>query len=326
MQAIREHRSVKQLLNRLPDYLSLLLVILCGFLLARLLWALYPGQTPTLDESFAQSEMPAQTTSDVADLGAQIADLHLFGQPAVEQPTMPTDTKNLQTSQLAFKLAGVVSGDKGQIVIEDGGKQSNYRIGEDIAPGVRLQAVFADHIVILRNGKPEKVALPELKASSNAGSSSNVPDFAMEEPMPPVMDEALPNGLNVPIDVPPNLPDGMSPDQPMEMNVPHESLPEPVSVAPASGNPPQLSEVVTPEPHEANGKFVGFRLMPGSNVGLFNQLGLQPGDIVTAINGTPLDSPAAGAQALSAAASSPQVNLSLTRGGQQLNLPISLGR
>ena len=31
MQAIREHRSVKQLLNRLPDYLSLLLVILCGF-------------------------------------------------------------------------------------------------------------------------------------------------------------------------------------------------------------------------------------------------------------------------------------------------------
>ena len=59
----------------------------------------------------------------------------LFGQPAVEPPTTPTDTKNLQTSQLAFKLAGVVSGEAGQIVIEDGGKQSNYRVGEDIAAG-----------------------------------------------------------------------------------------------------------------------------------------------------------------------------------------------
>ena len=325
MQAIREHRSVKQLLNRLPDYLSLLLVILCGFLLARLLWALYPAETTALDESLTQTQAPAQTTPDTPDVGAQIADLHLFGQPAVEPPTTPTDTKNLQTSQLAFKLAGVVSGEAGQIVIEDGGKQSNYRVGEDIAAGVRLQAVFADHIVILRNGTPEKIALPALKASSNAGSSPSVPDFAMEEPMPPVMDEALPDGLNAPIDIPPDLPSGMSPEQP-EMNVPHESLPEPNSAAPVPMNTPQLSEVVTPEPHEANGKFVGFRLMPGSNVGLFNQLGLQPGDIVTAINGTPLDSPAAGAQALSAAASSPQVNLSLTRGGQQLNLPISLGR
>ena len=102
MQAIREHRSVKQLLNRLPDYLSLLLVILCGFLLARLLWALYPAETTPFDESLTQSQAPAQTTTDTPDVGAQIADLHLFGQPAVEPPTTPTDTKNLQTSQLLF--------------------------------------------------------------------------------------------------------------------------------------------------------------------------------------------------------------------------------
>jgi general secretion pathway protein C len=326
MQAIREHRSVKQLLNRLPDYLSLLLVILCGFLLARLLWALYPAETTAFDESLTQTQASAQTTTDTPDVGAQIADLHLFGQPAVEPPTTPTDTKNLQTSQLAFKLAGVVSGDAGQIVIEDGGKQSNYRVGEDIASGVRLQAVFADHIVILRNGTPEKIALPALTGSGSAGFVTSTPDFAMQDPLPPIMDDALLDEMNTPIDIPPNLPDGMSPDQPMEMNEPQESLLESGVELSIPSNPAQLTEIVTPEPHEANGKFVGFRLMPGSNVGLFNQLGLQPGDIVTAINGTPLDSPAAGAQALSAAASSPQVNLSLTRGGQQLNLPISLGR
>ena len=97
----------------------------------------------------------------------------------------------------------------------------------------------------------------------------------MEEPMPPVMDEALPDGLNAPIDIPPDLPSGMSPEQP-EMNVPHESLPEPNSAAPVPMNTPQLSEVVTPEPHEANGKFVGFRLMLGATWACLISLGCNP--------------------------------------------------
>jgi general secretion pathway protein C len=85
----------------------------------------------------------------------------------------------------------------------------------------------------------------------------------------------------------------------------------------------RLLEVASPQPHEVDGKFAGFRLMPGSNTALFNQLGLQPGDIVTTVNGSVLDSPAAGMQALQGAASASQVTLGITRGGQQITLPLS---
>ena len=52
------------------------------------------------------------------------------------------------------------------------------------------------------------------------------------------------------------------------------------------------------------------------NIALFNQTGLQPGDIVTKINGAAMDSPGAGIQALQNSMNSSNVNLEVDRGGQ----------
>ncbi len=85
----------------------------------------------------------------------------------------------------------------------------------------------------------------------------------------------------------------------------------------------RLLEVASPQPYERDGKFLGFQLSPGSNVAMFNQLGLQPGDIVTAVNGTVLENPAIAMRLLQEAATASQVNLNITRNGQEVSLPIN---
>jgi general secretion pathway protein C len=85
----------------------------------------------------------------------------------------------------------------------------------------------------------------------------------------------------------------------------------------------RLMEVASPQPYERDGKFLGFQLSPGSNVAMFNQLGLQAGDIVTAVNGTTLENPAIAMRLLQEAATASQVNLNITRNGQEVSLPIN---
>src|SRR5262249_4492296 len=53
--------------------------------------------------------------------------------------------------------------------------------------------------------------------------------------------------------------------------------------------PSLMADVMRPQPVYANGKQTGYRVYPGRNRQAFLKLGLRPGDLVTAINGTPLD-------------------------------------
>jgi general secretion pathway protein C len=68
----------------------------------------------------------------------------------------------------ALRLMGVVAaaaGRGGQAVLRLDGKRSLAVLeGEDIAPGLRLAEVHADHIVLERNGARETLALPEKSA------------------------------------------------------------------------------------------------------------------------------------------------------------------
>jgi general secretion pathway protein C len=328
MQDIHSSRWLDRLLERSPDYASFALVITCGFLLARLVWALFPANPSVPDSAGVGNESPPPTI--VQDMGEKIANYHVFGQYTPNKPAVPVDSKNLPNTQLALSLGAVyVNGNRGQAVINEGGKEHVCAIGGKIGnSNATLAEVHADHAVILENGERKRLDLPKLAAlgkSSNAPPAQNLPD----EPQPPIMDDpAMMGGMEPPSMSAPDMP---TPDMlPPDMNIPAESLPQPDAGNNLSdfrdatlNNNAKLLEAVSPQPYEANGKFVGFRLMPGSNPGLFNKAGLQPGDIVTAINGTVLDSSAAGMQALQGASSASQINLSITRGGQQINLPLS---
>jgi general secretion pathway protein C len=90
----------------------------------------------------------------------------------------------------------------------------------------------------------------------------------------------------------------------------------------AETNPSAFSEIVRPQPVFAGGTQKGYRVYPGRNRQQFAKLGLQPGDLVTAVNGTPLSDQANSMQIFNTISSTDRVTLTVERNGQtqQLNV------
>ena len=84
-----------------------------------------------------------------------------------------------------------------------------------------------------------------------------------------------------------------------------------------------LLKVIRPSPKKENGKLIGFRIRPGTNRALFQQTGLQSGDIVTQVNGMPLTSNAASMQAMQSLSTSSGATLTVLRGGQVTTVQVS---
>lgn len=80
-------------------------------------------------------------------------------------------------------------------------------------------------------------------------------------------------------------------------------------------NPTKLTDLIRPQPVFSNGKQLGYRVYPGRKRQQFLALGLKPGDLLTEINGTPLDDPARGADIFRSLADSTQVSVTVERNG-----------
>jgi general secretion pathway protein C len=91
----------------------------------------------------------------------------------------------------------------------------------------------------------------------------------------------------------------------------------------AQTNPTVFAEIVRPQPVFANGVQRGYRVYPGRNRQQFAKLGLQPGDLVLAINGTPLDDPQRGMEIFNTIGSSDRVQVTVERNGESQDLTLN---
>jgi len=91
----------------------------------------------------------------------------------------------------------------------------------------------------------------------------------------------------------------------------------------AAQNPAAITEIIRPQPVFANGQQRGYRVYPGRNRQQFARIGLMPGDLVTAINGTPLDDPARGMEILQSMNSATEVTVTIERNGQPTQISIN---
>jgi len=74
------------------------------------------------------------------------------------------------------------------------------------------------------------------------------------------------------------------------------------------------------------GKLRGFRAYPGRNRAIFNKLGLKPGDLVTAINGTALDDPQHSQEVFNTIQTSDHVDVTIERGGQKQDITLNIAQ
>ncbi len=94
----------------------------------------------------------------------------------------------------------------------------------------------------------------------------------------------------------------------------------------AQGNGALLGGLVRATPVMLGGKLSGFRIYPGSraSIATFNQLGLRANDLVTAVNGTPLDDVNRGNEILQTLSSAATATLTVLRNGQSQELNLNL--
>jgi len=113
----------------------------------------------------------------------------------------------------------------------------------------------------------------------------------------------------------------------------------PAAVAPAIQSPAQrlaalaqnndgalLGGLVRAQPVFNGGKLSGYRIFPGGRAtsASFNQLGLRSGDMITAVNGTPLDDPSHANDILQTLSSAASATISVLRNGQPQDLNLNL--
>ena len=91
-------------------------------------------------------------------------------------------------------------------------------------------------------------------------------------------------------------------------------------------DPGVIGQVMRPQPVFAGGKMRGFRVYPGSNRQAFARIGLRAGDLVTAINGTPLDDKDRAQEIFSTLNSSTDARVSVTRNGRQQELVLNIAQ
>jgi general secretion pathway protein C len=273
--------------GRLVLVVNLLLVLGLTWLLAQLTWQLLLPAAPEPITPLVGTAVVAPVQSPAR--GGEVARLHLFGEAVVgaESPVeeVPRDAPD---TRLRLTLRGLFAAQDPEqalaIVADPGGDEKAYRIGDPLPGGAELREIYADRVILSRAGRYETLRLPQ------------------EDPIDGVSREPTSR---------PAAGGAVSEDPGALLQQHRETL---------RTNPQSLISLVRPMPVQENGQLVGFRLLPGTEPGFLNQLGLRAGDIVTAINGLALDNPANGLQALQALQNATSVNLEIRRGQQNMTL------
>lgn len=125
------------------------LLVFFLWLLSRWIWSFFPapqGAPPRLP--------PTQAAT--GDRVAAIGKARLFGSAA--EPAASTGLTSLN-----FKLLGVFAArrQEGMAAVINTGEPKNkaVRAGEEVAPGIVLDKVFADHVLLRRHGVTERLNL-----------------------------------------------------------------------------------------------------------------------------------------------------------------------
>jgi len=268
----------------LPGWVSLLLVVLIAWQLAKIVWMLIPAPS-------AGDPVPAPVAaigmSDAAGGAADvtaIANAHIFGvasgEPVEAEPVVIAETENLQDTRLTnLALRGTIASPDEEMaaaIIADGRDDEKvYMIGDPIASTAKLHAVYADRVVLNENGVLTNLKLPkDFPAGAPAAirRTTVATSRASEET---------------------------------------QSIQEVVAQ-----NVSQLADVIRPTPYFVNGEQQGYRVYPGRNRAQFAALGLRPGDLIKDIDGQSLTDPSQAMQIFQSLGGADQVSVTVERNGQ----------
>lgn len=160
-------RTIAAANTLLPAWVSLLIVVLIGWQLAMIVWSLMPGSTTGSTVSIPAGQAATRTIAiDRVDVNA-IAAASIFGKADETADPVPVQ-ENLQdldeTSLRSLTLRGTIASDRPEYsiaIISDGSNEEKiYVIGDPVASGASLHAVYPDRVVLNERGALTNLSLP----------------------------------------------------------------------------------------------------------------------------------------------------------------------
>ncbi len=290
MLELRSNEWLARLQGNGPRLVTLGLAALLVAELGRATYALVssgPVQSP--QPISAAALHPAPTGVDIQAVVAA----HLMGiasaNPAAQDPdTAPASAANLQ-------LNGTIATQDpkhGVAIISDGGAPAKvFSVGDNVG-GAAVHSVYLDHVILDRGGALETLQLPRQSAGGPGGPRAMTP---------PVRRGGGDARTVAAVDNIRRL---------------------------VQQDPGILDQVMrtVPSYDNAAGKMRGFRAYPGRNRQIFNKLGLMPGDLVTAINGTPLDDPQHSQEVFNTIQTSDHVTVTIERAGEKQDITLNIAQ
>jgi general secretion pathway protein C len=207
----------------------------------------------------------------------------LFGE-VQQQAVSGAEAPRTNVALVLVGTMAVQDPEKGLAILGDSAQTARvHSVGAMLPGGVKLHSVYPDRVVIDRGGALETLPLPRQFAAGT------------------VMQTALP-AAQAP---------GAEP-----------TLAENVQKLVAAG-PEVVGEVLRPMPAFSNGQLQGFRLYPGRDRQKFMRLGLQPGDLVTQVNGVPLTDGQRGMEILRSLGNAGSASVTVERGGSVQQITVN---
>jgi len=262
------------------------LVVLLAYNTAVLSWRLVPAAER---EVLPAVQVESSQQAAVSNGGWNIARWSLFGKESRNVPAPVVVQKDIPKTTLKLTLRGVFvsDGGGGAIIAEANGKERYYAVNSRISDGVTLSEVHPSKVVLKRNNSLEVLELPKESVNTSRGSSTR-------------KSASRSRGRSA---------------APMNLKQYRKDLLK---------EPQRLTDAIKMNPKSERGKFIGYEVNPGRDRALFDRVGLISGDIVTAVNGIQLDTPAKGLNVLRSLQTASSVRLDIKRNGRAQSFDVSI--
>ncbi|BAK66049.1 putative general secretion pathway protein C [Sphingobium sp. SYK-6] len=243
----RARRSRSPESSDLGQWIEAALLVMLLIQFARLLWALV---TPVGLYGDWRAREPVVVSADARK--ALFAGFDPFFRAGVAAGAGEGGAQ--QVTSLPLQLFGIslneASGGGSAIIASEGGEQTSYAVGDEIAPGVTLKSVQFDHVVIERGGVTETLYIDQ-SGGDGSGDAAGAPD-------------------------------GGAPAD-------NAAQPGPGGGAGAL-TPEGILGAVSMVPRSENGRVTGIVVGAQGDAGILSRAGFRPGDIIVQVSGQPVRS------------------------------------
>lgn len=293
----------------MPPIVTFILVIVLANNLATMTWLTMPSKPDVpvpADPTRITTTQATNTVNTQGSVANQLANWHLFGvvpkevpKPQVVAPP-PEIPEEAPDTTLQLTLKGVFSSKDMMhawaIIADRMGNEDSYGIEDELPDNAILKEIFADRIILQHNGRYETLRLPEDDASgvNTRPSRANSRRSSNSRSSPPVS----------------QIPTGSVNHLSYEATQVVKSYKEKLL-----SDPQSVMNTLRAEPYRQAGQLKGYRIFPGRDKDLFGKVGLEPGDVVTAVNGIELDSPLKGLEVMQNITDAAEVSVNVLRNG-----------